>query len=67
MRPGEQQGRESCPPIARVEDRHGSAHPHPGGFPIADPVVFAAGEGVDHSGFWTRPATREAPGAWLTG
>lgn len=38
-----------------------------GSFPIADPVVFAAGEGVDHSGFWTRPVTREALGAWLTG
>lgn len=38
-----------------------------GSFPIAAPVVLAGNEGVDHSGFWTRPITRTSLDAWLTG
>ncbi|WP_436491856.1 esterase/lipase family protein [Actinokineospora sp. HUAS TT18] len=38
-----------------------------GGFPIADPVLFDATHGVDHSGYWTRPEFAAAVDRWLVG
>lgn len=37
------------------------------GFPIEEIVTFAPSDAVDHSGFWTKPATLEAFDRWLTG
>ena len=36
-------------------------------FPIQDPLLFAAEDGIDHSSFWTQPALHEAFDRWLTG
>jgi pimeloyl-ACP methyl ester carboxylesterase len=38
-----------------------------GTFPIAEPVELLEGEGVDHSGYWPHPLTREAFLKWLKG
>lgn len=37
------------------------------GFPIADPLLFAADRGVDHSGFWVEPELEAALDQWLRG
>ena len=36
-------------------------------FPIQDPLLFAAEDGIDHSSFWTQPALHEAFDRWLNG
>lgn len=36
-----------------------------GGFPVADRLVFAAREAVDHNGYWTRPAFADHLVRWL--
>ncbi|HEX2253443.1 MAG TPA: hypothetical protein VHQ65_09265, partial [Thermoanaerobaculia bacterium] len=38
-----------------------------GAFPIAQPVLFAAADAVDHSSFWDRPPAVAAFERWLTG
>lgn len=35
------------------------------GFPVPDRLVFGASDGVDHNGYWTRPAFGERLLAWL--
>ena len=37
------------------------------GFPIADRLVFAPSDGVDHNGYWSRPAFAEHLLGWLDG
>jgi hypothetical protein len=37
------------------------------GFPIADPLVFGADAGVDHSSYWDRPQLADALASWLPG
>jgi hypothetical protein len=36
-------------------------------FPIAEPLVFDAADGVDHSGYWTQPKLAEKLATWLPG
>ncbi len=40
--------------------------PGAGGFPVADPLVFDAARGVDHSGFWRQPELAAALREWLS-
>jgi hypothetical protein len=35
------------------------------GFPVTDRLVFGPSDGVDHNGYWTRPAFGEQLLAWL--
>ena len=37
------------------------------GFPVADPLVFAAEAGVDHSSYFTRPEVSAKLLEWLPG
>ncbi len=39
--------------------------PGAGLFPVTDPLVFEAPDGVDHSGFWTRPVFTDQLLGWL--
>lgn len=44
-------------------------HEVPGapGFPVADPLVFDASGGIDHSSYWDQPRFAEALTRWLPG
>jgi hypothetical protein len=49
-------------PTAGVYDVPGAP-----GFPVADPLVFDASKGVDHSSYWDQPRLAEALTRWLPG